>query len=731
MSIAINSNPGRDQLVASNGQTVFNYSFPIADETYLTVYQRGGAVTPDDSTQQLTLGADYAVTGVGEEAGGTIVLNVAATGGDIITIVATEPIDRLSVFDDLNPFTVALNQQLNELTIMVNQVYTYWNNITPHYNYDELISAPLDNFNTGVRPFKRILPMLPDGHVWVGRGEIGDDPDDIVTAFFGGAGTGNVISSGPGMRPSITRWTGTDFIITDSEVNLPAGSAITEPTAGTTEEVTGFGDDWAAFHWPAHVTGGRPAAPNNGDTYYDTTFQQFFGYQNGIWVPFSTGDGNSNLWTLVITQPGHTFVPGDLVYQKSDGDFELLAATTPVLSEIQGMVVDPAPTDPDEFLIQFGGIVETSTWTAVPPAWLTGMTPGSVFFASDTTPGDGTLTPPITTGMVNLPVFLSFSATGGVLRHSRGLIIGGQPPTSSPDPAPPNTVTVTITQTGHGFSVDDWLYALPYNVGASEVQYAKGDSSALVSSHVAGVVILVIDANTFVLQEGGYCTGVVNTANNAPGSAIASGAVFYLSNTVPGKLMSAPPVTVGHYSVRCFECEQLATDDPGTSIDAGYILDKRPIEVVGGGAAGAIIQLVYNQYTGNAVKANGTALDVLDTTITLSNAANSVLYSCSITYHASTAAKPVLVLQRNGVDIPGAKYTGASTNPGVWAGTGEISAYDTAYSAPIYYLDTPGSVGPHTYRLVLRSVSGSIYLNGSNTPFGNGISTVILQEVAP
>lgn len=178
MSIAINSNFERNQLTASfTGQTVFSYTFPIYDETFLSVFQYSAGVMPDDATQELALGIDYSVTGVQTETGGTIILNVGATINDIITIVGTQPIERVTQFQDLNPFTVAMNEQLNELTIMIQQVYTYWNNFTPRYNADELVSDQ-------VRPFKRILPMLPDGHVWVGRGSIGQNPDDIITQFF-------------------------------------------------------------------------------------------------------------------------------------------------------------------------------------------------------------------------------------------------------------------------------------------------------------------------------------------------------------------------------------------------------------------------------------------------------------------------------------------------------------------------------------------------------------------
>lgn len=601
MTIAINDNPQRDQITASGSQTVFNYSFPISDEQFITVYQRGANETPNDPDQILALGADYAVTGVGEEAGGTIVLNVGATAGDIITLVGTEPIDRMSVFDDLNPLTVALNQQLNDLTIMINQVFTYWNSITPHYNYDELISAPLDDFNDGVRPFKRILPMLPNGHVWIGRGEIGDDPDDIITGPYG-TGNGNVVSSGDPMRKSIAVWTGTGTIITDSYIDIDATTFI--KTADTAQDQIRIGDEWGAFHWPAHITGDRPAVPEDGDTYYDSTLNQFYGHINSVWLPFAMGSGDSSLFKQVFTQVGHGFVQGDYVYMKTDGDFAKTNASTVVTAELQGLV--SRVVDADNFELQTAGFVDISAWVG-PPTWWQGMNPGDVFFLSDTNSGEHTLVPPTANGYVNLPVFWAITSTFGQLRHSRGIIIGAQPPTGGAGSDTPNTVIITITQTAHGFDQGDWLYCDAYDSGAGHVVYARGDSSALATSHVAGVVYEVIDADTFKLQEGGYNNnGAVTTATNAPGSAIASGGVYYLSNTDPGKLMSSPPVTVGHYAVRCYEAEQTSADDPPDSIDAGYILDKRPIVIASGGGSSAWELITTVDITG-------------DTTVDLSN----------------------------------------------------------------------------------------------------------------
>ena len=275
MSIAINSNFQRDQLIATAGQTVFAYSFPIFSEDYIAVYKRANATTPNDKTQRLTLAIDYTVQGVGEETGGTITLTVGAAVNDIITIAGVEPIERVSQFQDLNPFTTSLNQQLNTQTIFDNQVYTYWANLTPHYNFDELVSAP-GQHTPGVRPDKLILPMLPPGHVWVGRGNIGENPDDIVTEPITPFGDNIVTADHPGMRPSIALWTGTDFVQTDSNINITGNTFA--PIVGDTILFAG-----SALRLPVGTTAERPAAPQDGDVRGNTDNKIFEYYFNGDW----------------------------------------------------------------------------------------------------------------------------------------------------------------------------------------------------------------------------------------------------------------------------------------------------------------------------------------------------------------------------------------------------------------------------------------------------------------
>jgi hypothetical protein len=551
MSIAINSNFERDQLVCSfTGQTVFTYSFPIFSQDYLTVYQRGATIAPNDSTQQLTLAFDYTVQGVGEEAGGTITLTVGAIIGDIITIVGTEPIDRLSVFQDLNPFTVALNQQLNALTVMVQQVYTYWNHITPRYNFDELISNE-------VRPFKRILPMLPNGHVWVGRGEINQVPDDIVTAFLGGSGSGNVIAAHPGMRPSIVLWTGTDFIITDSDINI--GTSFFERTAGATEDRTGFDDEWGAMHWPAHGLSERPVTPENGDTYYDTTTNQFFGFLDGVWVPFSTGvsPGTS---TSTITQPNHGLLVGNWIRVNGAGLYVKAQADDPEDAEVIGVVI--IVQDINTFTVQQSGYVETSSLV------FTGLTVGGVYFLSTIVPGAMMNTDAVINGQVSRPVFVADKTTSGWVVPYRGLIVGGAQPSGPPGPAPTNPSIVPINQAGHGLIKGDVVRL------SGSVTYVKAQANSLANAQAVGVVIQVIDANNFILQTDAYNVGAL-TADDL-GNPLVAAHVYYLSSTVAGKITLNSPTGANTYSKPIYVSEQVFGT---TGIDAGYIMEQRPLDL--------------------------------------------------------------------------------------------------------------------------------------------------------
>ena len=103
--MTITTNDTRNEYTATASQTVFNYTFKIFESTDLNVYQTPAGQTPAD-TDLITA---YTVVGEGLSAGGSITLNVAATIGDLITIVSDVPESRTTDYQfngDFIPDTV-------------------------------------------------------------------------------------------------------------------------------------------------------------------------------------------------------------------------------------------------------------------------------------------------------------------------------------------------------------------------------------------------------------------------------------------------------------------------------------------------------------------------------------------------------------------------------------------------------------------------------------------------
>ena len=80
-------------VVATAGQTVFPYDFLIKSNSDILVQKLVGGIYTT-----LTLGVDYTVTGVDVAAGGTVVLTVGATVGDVFSVDGKLPLERSSIF---------------------------------------------------------------------------------------------------------------------------------------------------------------------------------------------------------------------------------------------------------------------------------------------------------------------------------------------------------------------------------------------------------------------------------------------------------------------------------------------------------------------------------------------------------------------------------------------------------------------------------------------------------
>lgn len=166
------NNDARDQYVATNLQTVFSYTFEIADESDIQVFQRGSTDSPNDADDLLTLTTEYTVTGVGSGSGGTIVLVSGATTGDIITLQGNAPAERTSSFNPGGTIQAAnLNTQFDQDILIYQSILATLNFLTPKYPK----SAIVNDFDT-------ILPLLSPGESWVMNGS----GDEIIAAVAGG-----------------------------------------------------------------------------------------------------------------------------------------------------------------------------------------------------------------------------------------------------------------------------------------------------------------------------------------------------------------------------------------------------------------------------------------------------------------------------------------------------------------------------------------------------------------
>lgn len=104
----------RKQYVATAGQTVFPYPFPIFEDTDLVVYV-------NDSLQ--TVNANYTVSGEGNANGGDVVFVTALAADDVVTIFADTPIQRITAFIQGGAWTAArTNSEFNRLIAIVQEL---------------------------------------------------------------------------------------------------------------------------------------------------------------------------------------------------------------------------------------------------------------------------------------------------------------------------------------------------------------------------------------------------------------------------------------------------------------------------------------------------------------------------------------------------------------------------------------------------------------------------------
>jgi hypothetical protein len=120
--------------------------------------------------------------------------------------------------------------------------------------------------------------------------------------------------------------------------------------------------------------------------------------------------GSSSATSISVSQTNHGFSVGQAVYFNGS-IYQLGNANSAASSEIIGLV--SAIQDASDFTIATSGQI----------TGLTGLTPGTVYFLSDSVAGSLQATDVTNPGHISLPLFVATSTTGGVFYKQRGVVV--------------------------------------------------------------------------------------------------------------------------------------------------------------------------------------------------------------------------------------------------------------------------------------------------------------------
>ncbi len=175
--IIITQNDRRRQVTAIGGETQVTFDFPIFESDQILVQRTVSAVTTT-----LVLNVDYTVSGVGVQAGGTVLFDSGVfpsglTAGDIITMTGESPIKRETDFQTVGDFFAAdINRELDVITIVQQELDTKIER-TIHIRPEDTTTPETD----------LLLPL----------------PADRASQFLAFDSTGAVIIAPPGTIPSL------------------------------------------------------------------------------------------------------------------------------------------------------------------------------------------------------------------------------------------------------------------------------------------------------------------------------------------------------------------------------------------------------------------------------------------------------------------------------------------------------------------------------------------------
>ena len=174
---------------------------------------------------------------------------------------------------------------------------------------------------------------------------------------------------------------------------------------------------------------------------------------SGLGLQGTSGDSGFSgraAGAYLVSQPGHTFVPGDVVY-RTTGLWDYAKADNIGTAEALAIVQDVTG---DLFDVIWDGPIAMP----VPQGW----TDGEVYFISESVAGQLTLTEPSTPGVVSKPMLVATSANTGIVLSYRGMVV--------PDP---------LANSGYsGYSGASGLSGLTGPIGLSGGSGQSGTSGA-------------------------------------------------------------------------------------------------------------------------------------------------------------------------------------------------------------------------------------------------------------
>lgn len=433
--------------------------------------------------------------------------------------------------------------------------------------------------------------------------------------------------------------------------------------------------------------------------------------------------GSIDSVTKIIEQDTSALTVGRWVRIDNTGLYVHGLANSAENAEIQGVVKEILSAT--QFVLQQSGYISSGT-----PGF-NGFAFNNIYFLSDISLGEQTLTEPTTNGHVSKPVFAADSADSGwVICLNRGLIIGDPGPIpSSPSPGGDTNIH-DVDQPGNTFMIGDWVRVSGDNT------YALTNASTLAGAQGVGVVTNQGNP-TFTIQFSGWNSATVTSAVDAGGLPIpiAAGTVYYLSDVVPGKITPTAPTAANTANKPAFIS---ASAIDGT----GWVLPQRPVQNASS-SGGGIIQvqstLVRSVDAVATTTATWTAVPSLATTITCSSTSSKVKISAQFQYGinvggAGAPTRAFFRISRNGIVIPQSVSSAGGADPCTITypanqGTGEVT---------ILFVDEPSSVAALTYQiefLARRGAAGTpiTFLINAGNQIGsnsNGIAQMICEEIA-